>query len=502
MSETTRTKAAPQSIVLTMIGFILGLLIGLVVLGWWLWPVKWQGGSLDVVDTAIQQEFLRAAIDSYAYRPDETLGLLRYEALGEGKETILAQIYANPRNLNTRDIERFAAAVGAEAALQRESLTEVTPQPQPAGPGLGGLVERPRLYALAACAIVILLIAAALIIVVLLTRRKRRPKDTSSQAKETIASDAKVEPRRTSELAAEMASADLTPTEMGELPNWLQPSAPESYETVRLSEEELFSQPGETGSEAVLRSLDENAEVELSDEDIAAITSQGSPETGLIDEGVLPQTAAPSEQFSSETETPLIEEGWLQSFEASEEQGTTIRETEAIQEVETSPIVEPIRPEPVEAIEEAEITELETPEETYAKFSQDIQYVEGIGQVYAEKLRAVGVTAPLLLLRKGATPEGRQNIARDAGISEKLILKWVQTIDLYRIKGVDNIFAALLESVGVQSITDLAEYHPQDLYQRLFKAAVEKNIPTHLLTPRVVSNWISQAKALPRAIQY
>ncbi len=500
MSDTTRTKATPQLIALTVIGFLLGLFIGLVILGWWLWPVKWQGGSLEVVDAAIQQEFLRAAIDSYAYRPDETLALLRYQALGERQETILAQIYANPRNQNTRDIERFAAAVGAEAALEQEPLAEVTQQPT--GPAQGGLVERPRLYALAACAAVILIIAAALIVVVLLTRRKRRSKTSPTQVEAAIASELRAEPQQTSELAAEMASADLAPPEMGELPNWLQPSAPESYETIRLSEEEIFPQAGGTGNAVTSEGREIIAEAELSDEDIAAITFQGAPETGLIDESYLPQVA-PHEPPPSEAETPLVEESWLQSFEATKDQ-------EAFQEVESFSPAEEFIYQPsespsadsIEATEEVEVSELETPEETYAKFSQDIQYVEGIGQVYAEKLRAIGVTTPLLLLRKGATVEGRQRIAQEAGISEKLILKWVQTIDLYRIKGIDNLYAALLESIGVKSVADLAENQPQDLYHRLSATAVEKNIPAQMLKLGIINNWISQAKVLPRAIQY
>ncbi len=499
MSETMRPKTTSRVIVPAIIGFLLGLFIGLVVLGWWLWPVKWQGGSLEVVDSAIQQEFLRAAIDSYAYRPDETLALLRYEALGDAQEVVLAQVYANPRNQNTRDIERFAAAVGAEAALQREPLAEATPQAQPAAPALGGLMERPRLYGLAACAITVLLILATLIIAVLVTRRKQHTKAPPTQGEPIGASNLRAEPQRTSELAAEMASADLTPTEMGELPNWLQTSAPESYETIRLSEEEALPQTA-TGSEVIAESMDEIAEAELSDEDIVAITSQGVPETGLIDESYLAQ-AAPFERHPSETEAPPVEESWL--FEAPEErQEIETSGSEPFQNVETSAFPEAAPSEHAKPTEETEIGELETPEETFAKFSQDIQYVEGIGQVYAEKLRAAGVTAPLLLLKKGATPDGRQQIAQVTEISEKLILKWVQTIDLYRIKGVDHVYAALLESVGVKTVADLAEKQPQDLYQRLSEAAVEKNIPAQSLTPGLISNWISQAKVLPRTIQY
>ena len=55
------------SIFASVLGFIAGLFIGLVILGWWLWPVQWVGGTLEHVDQAIRADYLRAAIDSYTY---------------------------------------------------------------------------------------------------------------------------------------------------------------------------------------------------------------------------------------------------------------------------------------------------------------------------------------------------------------------------------------------------------------------------------------------------
>jgi hypothetical protein len=61
--------------------------------------------------------------------------------------------------------------------------------------------------------------------------------------------------------------------------------------------------------------------------------------------------------------------------------------------------------------------------------------VEGIGEVYAKKLTDVGVATTEDLLEKGANPKGRKEIADKAGISDKLILKWLNRADLARIKG-------------------------------------------------------------------
>ena len=49
--------------------------------------------------------------------------------------------------------------------------------------------------------------------------------------------------------------------------------------------------------------------------------------------------------------------------------------------------------------------------------------IEGVGDVYAEKLIAAGINKVSELLEKCAAPKGRQELAEATGISEKLILR-------------------------------------------------------------------------------
>lgn len=93
-------------------------------------------------------------------------------------------------------------------------------------------------------------------------------------------------------------------------------------------------------------------------------------------------------------------------------------------------------------------------------------------------------------------------IADAAGISDKLILKWVNHVDLYRIKGVGSEYADLLESAGVDTIVELATRNPANLYQRLVSTNMEKRLVRKVPFPSQVDNWIEQAKALPRIITY
>ena len=57
--------------------------------------------------------------------------------------------------------------------------------------------------------------------------------------------------------------------------------------------------------------------------------------------------------------------------------------------------------------------------------------VEGIGEVYADKLAKVGVSTTEELLKVGATPKGRKDLAGKTGIGDALILEWVNHVDLY-----------------------------------------------------------------------
>jgi predicted flap endonuclease-1-like 5' DNA nuclease len=128
--------------------------------------------------------------------------------------------------------------------------------------------------------------------------------------------------------------------------------------------------------------------------------------------------------------------------------------------------------------------------------------IEGIGQVYADKLRAAGLTTTEALLEEAATPKGRQELAEKAGISGHLILEWVNRADLFRIKGVGEEYSDLLEAAGVDTVPELAQRNAENLYAKLAEANAAKKLVRRLPTQAQVADWIDQAKRLPRAITY
>lgn len=137
-----------------------------------------------------------------------------------------------------------------------------------------------------------------------------------------------------------------------------------------------------------------------------------------------------------------------------------------------------------------------------AATSHDLSYVEGIGEVYGGKLNEAGVDSPQALLERGATPKGRNELAEATGISEHLILKWVNHVDLYRIKGVGSEYADLLEASGIDTVVELAQRNPQNLFAKVVEVNEAKNLVRQTPTQSQIEGWVNQAKELPRVVSY
>src|SRR4030065_1311603 len=116
--------------------------------------------------------------------------------------------------------------------------------------------------------------------------------------------------------------------------------------------------------------------------------------------------------------------------------------------------------------------------------------VEGIGMKYAGKLAKAGISTTGALLKAGATPKGRKELAEKSGIGDALILEWVNHVDLYRIKGVGSEYSDLLEAAGVDTIPELAQRKAANLFQKIVAVNTEKKLVRKLPGEKQVANWI------------
>ena len=130
-----------------------------------------------------------------------------------------------------------------------------------------------------------------------------------------------------------------------------------------------------------------------------------------------------------------------------------------------------------------------------------ISELRGVTPQQAETLKAHGITNAGQLLDRAGTPQGRRELAEATGISSDSILEMVNRADLSRIHGIGRQYSHLLEDAGVDTCPELAQRNPANLYAALREAAAGSGIKRPP-TAQQVADWVSQAKALPRAVHY
>ncbi|MGL1833495.1 DUF4332 domain-containing protein [Rhodocyclaceae bacterium SMB388] len=134
--------------------------------------------------------------------------------------------------------------------------------------------------------------------------------------------------------------------------------------------------------------------------------------------------------------------------------------------------------------------------------NKKIEDVEGIGPVTGEKLRSAGVKDTDGLLENARTPKQRKDLAEKAGLTDKLVLKFANMVDLYRINGVGSEYAELLEAAGVDTVPELARRNAANLTTAMAEVNEQKKLTRRVPTETEVTKWIAQAKELPRMLEY
>jgi hypothetical protein len=106
-----------------LLGFLIGLIVGLPILGWVVWPVQWTDAAPYHLRKDLQVDYLRMAIDSYLRTENGELAIQRWNELGEAAPAALEEVRAAPGEANSQDVERFALLVQAPTPSAGKILT-------------------------------------------------------------------------------------------------------------------------------------------------------------------------------------------------------------------------------------------------------------------------------------------------------------------------------------------------------------------------------------------
>jgi predicted flap endonuclease-1-like 5' DNA nuclease len=516
-------------------GLLVGVLFGLIILGWWLWPVEWVDASPEDMLYQYQVDYLNTAIEAYGYTGDTATAQARYFALGSNAETALAQIVQNPGTLSPLLLSQFSEQV---AGVPVETLAGM-PVEKPAtttglNPWIGVLIA-------------LFFIFVGVVVTYLIFRTRE------SEEAEVEYIEYEAAPIDQPETAEPVGYEPAVSETVYEQP--MEESIPLPVEAEPDTSQDWYPEPGEMEAG--------DTEVEAKEFDLPPfIAAAGAGALAGFAAAELsdgePAAEETEEEISTEAEEPMVEESveqpeemsgpdlaegaamaglaaaWLAEEEAEEEpemeppameeefeEQVLDEAEEAVEEEIEAPDFDEFEGEELEGetgelaeavVEEEEEFEAEAdqPGEELVKphdpievkMRKKLEYVEGIGPANSQKLAEAGIQTTGKLMVEGVTRTGRQELAEKTGISERLILKWLNQIDLYRIKGIGSEYADLLEAAGVDTVPELAQRNPENLYQALINTNQEKRLVRQLPTQDLVSEWVEQAKQLPRIIQY
>lgn len=185
------------------------------------------------------------------------------------------------------------------------------------------------------------------------------------------------------------------------------------------------------------------------------------------------------------------------------EEAPTEEVTEAVEEAEIAEeILEAEEAQAVAPFTELEEGELEESVPALRRRAIKIETIEGIGPVYSAKLGEIGILTTEDLLTAGATRKGRQELVEKSGISDKLILRWVNMADLMRVPGVGEEYSELLEAAGVDTVKELRNRNVNNLYNAMIVVNNEKNLVRRVPHLTEVESWVLAAKEMDIRMSY
>ena len=128
--------------------------------------------------------------------------------------------------------------------------------------------------------------------------------------------------------------------------------------------------------------------------------------------------------------------------------------------------------------------------------------LDGVDEATARLLKRAGIRTTGALLEAAKDAKGRRALANRTGLDDRLLLKWANTADRMRIKGLGADYAALLHAAGVETVRELKHRNAARLARALADANAERKLVLFLPSEKAVTRWIEQAKTLPLKITY
>lgn len=134
--------------------------------------------------------------------------------------------------------------------------------------------------------------------------------------------------------------------------------------------------------------------------------------------------------------------------------------------------------------------------------STQLNDLRGITDETADKLKDLKIKDSDQLLEATKTPLQRKSLAEKIGIPQQEVLRLANSADLSRINGVGGAFSDLLEKAGVDTVKELAMRRADNLHSKITEINDKESLVKQVPSTTQVKTWVTEAKALPRGLDY
>ena len=128
--------------------------------------------------------------------------------------------------------------------------------------------------------------------------------------------------------------------------------------------------------------------------------------------------------------------------------------------------------------------------------------LRGITNAVLNALKAQGISDSDSLLEATKTPSDRKSLASVTSVDGAIILELANRADLARIKGIGRVYSDLMEEAGVDTVKELAQRVPANLHAKLIEINKVRQFTQRPPSVEQVADFVEQAKALPRMLEY
>lgn len=131
-----------------------------------------------------------------------------------------------------------------------------------------------------------------------------------------------------------------------------------------------------------------------------------------------------------------------------------------------------------------------------------LMQLKGMSSGLAKKLKNHGISNSDQFLAAVRTAEQRREMSKELKDSENTLLELANRADLARVIGIGKVYSNLMENAGVDTVKELANRVPENLHTTLGQHNAKRRPKGRAPSMKQVTDWVNQAKALPKMLEY